>query len=45
VPIVDLVDEGVELVAKLGRETTACAPLTTSDRALTIIAARHEVSN
>ena len=44
VPVSDVVDDGVELVTKIERETAACAPVTTIDRALTVIGARHEGS-
>jgi len=44
VPVSDVVDDGVELVTKIEHETAACAPVTTIDRALTVIGARHEGS-
>ena len=44
-PVSDVADDGVELVLKIERETAACAPVTTTDRALMVVGSRHEGSS
>ncbi|MEO8077850.1 MAG: tetratricopeptide repeat protein [Acidobacteriota bacterium] len=41
-PVVDLIDDGVELIARVENETTGCGVASPLDQALSLIGRRHE---